>query len=102
MKRIILPLLIATFIVPSAVLSFESITKHSKIQKDKYGGYSETQRNYHYRNAKRDQDTRKGGYYEGGFHNKSPEFKPDDLQFVKPGDKAKKKQVKKTKKKQTL
>jgi hypothetical protein len=68
-------------------MSFESMKKYTKIEKDKTGGYSEHQKDYKARMRNRDRGERKGGYYESGYHNKSPEFKQGEYQFVRSGKK---------------
>ena len=85
MKKIIMMFIAALFLIPSVGMSFESVKKHTEIEKDKAGGYSETQKDYKKKMHKRDQKKKRAGYYNHKYHNQSPEFKQGDNQFIKSG-----------------
>lgn len=75
------------FLAPTVGMSFQNLKTHTKMGKDKQGGYTETQKDYKSRMNKRDQEKQKGGYYQGEYHNKSPEFQQKKYQFVESGNK---------------
>lgn len=99
MKKIIILVMVAAFLCPSAGIPFESLKKTTKIDKDKHGGYSETQTDYHQRMSRQYQEKKKGAYYDHGYHIKSKQFKQGDEQFIRSygADKGPKKKQKKKK-----
>ena len=89
MKILITTLVIACFLgATSTAAAFDwnvpwKKDKQTKIEKDRSGGYSETQRDYKSR-ATRTQERKEGaGYYDGEYHNKSQHYKQGEYQLVK-------------------
>ncbi len=99
MKKLIISLIVLAFAAPFSSFAINKLERTGKIEKDETGGYSESQKDYHHKRAKQVEEKSKGGYYNGEYHNTSPEFKQGEWQFVDSSSKASsKKQAKKHKK----
>lgn len=82
MKKIIIILATLALVVPSVSFAIQKFERTGEIEKDKTGGYSETQRDHHARRKKQIKKKTKAGYYNGEYHSKSKNFQPDEWQFV--------------------
>jgi hypothetical protein len=84
MKKFILTLIVLALVVPSVSFAIQKFQRTGEIEKDKTGGYSETQRDHHARRKKQMKEKTGAGYYNGEYHSKSKNFQPDEWQFVEP------------------
>lgn len=87
MKILITVLVISGMCMSSAALAFDwnvpwKKDKQTKIEKDKSGGYSETQRDYKARKKRTQKDKEGAGYYGGEYHNTSQDYTKGEWQFV--------------------
>lgn len=82
MKKLILTLIVLALAVPSVSFAIQKFERTGEIEKDKTGGYSDTQRDHHSRRKKQIKNKTGSGYYNGEYHSKSKNFKPDEWQFV--------------------
>ncbi len=98
MKQLILFLVVVAIAAPCRAFAIEEFKRTGEIETDKSGGYSESQRDPHARRAKQIKDKTGGGYYQGEYHNTSPEYRPGEWQFVDPSSGGGKSQPKKYKK----
>lgn len=96
MKKLILFLAVLALVIPSVSFSIQKFERTGEIEKDSTGGYSDTQRDHHSRRKKQIKDKSGSGYYNGEYHSKSKNFRPDEWQFVDPAHGG---SAKKTKKK---
>ena len=79
---------------PSTAFAIQKFERTGTIEKDKDSGYSESQRDPHSRRSNQIKDKTSGAYYNGGYHNKSQDFKPGEWQFVDPAHGGSKKATK--------
>lgn len=98
MKKLIISLIVLAFAAPYSSFAINKFERSGKIETDETGGYSESQKDYHHKRAKQNEEKSKGGYYEGEYHNKSREFKQGEWQFVDSSGKGSSKHAKKHKK----
>ncbi|MFA4875016.1 MAG: hypothetical protein WC690_06705 [bacterium] len=82
MKKLIVLLVGLCLAAPSGAFAIQKVKRTGEIKMDESGGYSESQRDPHSRRSKQIKDKTGGGYYQGEYHNKSPEFKQGEWQFV--------------------
>lgn len=88
MKTLITLLVVACFLgTTSTAAAFDwnvpwKKDKQTDIEKDRSGGYAETQRDYKAR-KRRSQESKEGaGYYDGEYHIKGENYKKGEWQFV--------------------
>lgn len=84
MKTLLLIVLVIALAAPIKASAIQEFKRTGEITTDQSGGYSESQRDPHARRAKQVKDKTGGGYYQGGYHSTSPEYKPGEWQFVEP------------------
>ena len=84
MKKLILLIVVVAIAAPCRVFAIEEFKRTGEIETDKSGGYSESQRDPHARRAKQVKEKTGAGYYQGEYHNTSPEYRPGEWQFVDP------------------
>jgi hypothetical protein len=82
MKKLIIIFIALALIIPSSALAIQKLKRTGEIEKDETGGYSETQKDYHKKRSKQIEEKSGAGYYEGGYHSKSPGFQQGEWQFV--------------------
>ncbi len=104
MKKLIALAIGIAVAAPSAAFGIQEFKRTGKIETNESGGYSESQRDPHAKRSKQIKEKTGAGYYQGGYHSASPEYRPGEWQFVEPeGGKSKPtyKKVKETDKKKT-
>ena len=82
MKKLIIIFIALALIIPSSALAIQKLKRTGEIEKDEKGGYSETQKDYKKRRSTQIEEKSGAGYYEGGYHSKSPGFQQGEWQFV--------------------
>jgi hypothetical protein len=88
MKILITLLVVACFLgTTSTAAAFDwnvpwKKDKQTEIEKDKSGGYSETQRDYKARKRQTQKEKEGAGYYGGEYHHKGQKYKKGEWQFV--------------------